>query len=86
MEESNIILETHSEHILLRLMKRMRQTAEGTLEDEKLNLTPDDVCLLYVDSDGDNTFILELELDEDGSLLDPWPGGFFEEGFNERFF
>ncbi len=82
---SNIIIETHSEHILLRMMKRMRQTVEGTLEDESLKLTPDDVCLLYIDSDGDNTYILELELDEDGSLLDPWPGGFFEESFNERF-
>jgi hypothetical protein len=26
-----------------------------------------------------------LELDEEGQLLDPWPGGFFEEGFRERF-
>jgi hypothetical protein len=26
-----------------------------------------------------------LELDEEGRLLDPWPGGFFEEGFHERF-
>ena len=27
----------------------------------------------------------ELELAEDGTLLDPWPNGFFEEGLNERF-
>jgi hypothetical protein len=67
-------------------MKRMRQTAEGTLEDENLRLTPDDVAVLYVDNDGEKTYILELELDEDGTLLDPWPGGFFEEGFAERFF
>jgi hypothetical protein len=26
-----------------------------------------------------------LELDDGGRLLDPWPGGFFEEGFRERF-
>jgi len=83
---NDFMIETHSEHLLLRMMKRMRQTSEGTLEDESLKLTPDDICLLYVDSDGENTYILELELDEDGTLLDPWPGGFFEEGFNERFF
>jgi len=82
---ASIIAETHSEHLLLRIMKRMRQTHEGTLEDETLKLTPDDVCLLYIDNDGEKTFITELELDEDGSLLDPWPGGFFEEGFKERF-
>jgi predicted ATPase len=80
------LVETHSEHLLLRVMKRMRQTAEGTLEDENLRLTPDDVAVLYVDNDGEKTYILELELDEDGTLLDPWPGGFFEEGFAERFF
>jgi len=80
------LIETHSEHLLLRLMKRMRQTQEGILEDEKLALTPDDVSILYVDADDKKTYILELQLDEDGSLLDPWPGGFFEEGFTERFF
>jgi hypothetical protein len=31
------------------------------------------------------SWIEELELDEDGSLLDPWPNGFFEEGHRERF-
>lgn len=79
------LIETHSEHLLLRMMRRMRQTSEGTLEDEKLTLTPNDVSLLYVDADDSKTYILELELSEDGSLLDPWPGGFFEEGFRERF-
>ncbi len=82
---NTFLIETHSEHLLLRIMRRMRQTSEGTLEDEELALTPDDVSLLYVDADNDKTYILELELAEDGSLLDPWPGGFFEEGFRERF-
>jgi AAA15 family ATPase/GTPase len=84
--KNEFVLETHSEHLLLRLMKRMKQTYEGTLEDENLKLTPDDVALLYVDNNGESSYILELELDEDGTLLDPWPGGFFEEGFKERFF
>jgi predicted ATPase len=83
---NEFLIETHSEHLLLRIMKRMRHTAEGKIEkDNVLSLTPDDVCLLYVDTDGTNTFINELELDEDGTLLDPWPNGFFEEGHRERF-
>lgn len=80
------LIETHSEHLLLRLMKRMRQTVEGTLPDEILALTPEDISILYVDADKNKTYIIELQLDEDGSLLDAWPGGFFEEGFSERFF
>ena len=83
---NEFVVETHSEHLLLRMMKRMRQTSEGTLEDENLHLTPEDVALLFVDSDGERTYLLELRLDRDGTLLDPWPGGFFEEGFKERFF
>lgn len=84
---NTIMAETHSEHILLRIMRRMRETAEGTLKDNELKLTPDNVSILYVDANEKRgTYITELELSEDGTLLDPWPGGFFEEGFEERFF
>lgn len=83
---NEFIVESHSEHLLLRIMKRMRQTSEGCLDDESLALIPDDVCLIFVDNNGKMTYVNELELDEDGSLLDPWPNGFFEEGFKERFF
>jgi len=84
---NSLMAETHSEHILLRIMRRLRETSEGTLKDDSLKLTPNDVALLYIDADEERgTFITELELSEDGTLLDPWPGGFFEDGFKERFF
>lgn len=83
--DNSFVIESHSEHLLLRIMKRMRHTAEDKVEDESLQLTPDDVCLLYVDNNGETTYIKELELDTDGTLLDPWPNGFFEEGHKERF-
>jgi hypothetical protein len=68
-------------------MKRIRETAEGKLKSKKLHITPEDVAILYIDADEKRgTYITELELSEDGNLLDPWPGGFFEEGFEERFF
>jgi hypothetical protein len=83
---NHFIIETHSEHLLLRIMKRMRQTAEGILsKDDRLALTPDDVCLLYVDNDGESTYLQELRLSYKGTLLDHWPHGFFEEGYKERF-
>ena len=84
--DNTIIAETHSEHLLLRLMKRIRQTSSKSLgEDTHLALTPDDVCILYVDNDGARTFVNEIPLSFDGTLLEPWPNGFFEEGFRERF-
>jgi len=85
-QNNEFFIESHSEHLLLRIMKRMRQTSEGIIEkNDELALTPDDICLLYVDNNGKTTYLNELELSADGSLLDPWPNGFFEEGFKERF-
>jgi len=84
--KNEFLIETHSEHLLLRIMKRMRWQSENKEDrDKSLDITPDDVCLLYVDTNGKTTYLNELELDEDGSLLDPWPNGFFEEGSRERF-
>ncbi len=82
---NEFMMESHSEHMLLRVMKRLRQTAKGTLEDKSLRLTPDDVCLLYVDNDKEQTYVRELRLSKSGKLLDHWPNGFFEEGYKERF-
>jgi len=82
---NEFMIETHSEHMLLRIMKRMRHTAEGKVKDESLKLTPDDICLLYVDSHKGKTFIRELKLDNDGILQSKWPNGFFEESYNEMF-
>ena len=83
---NEFMIETHSEHLLLRIMRRMRHTAENKEgRDKTLDLTPDDVCLLYVDSDDESTYIKELRLSKKGKLLDHWPGGFFEEGYKERF-
>lgn len=67
-------------------MRRLRYSSEGKInKGDELYITPEDICLLYVDNNGEDTYIKELELDADGTLLDPWPNGFFEEGYKERF-
>ena len=67
------IVETHSELLIRRIQRRIR---EGTLN-------PNDVSVLYVDPGDDGSKIEVLELDEDGDFIDEWPHGFFDEGFNE---
>jgi hypothetical protein len=79
------ILETHSEHLILRIMRRMRDTVHGVLPDGLPPVHPADVAILYVQPGDSAAVVRLLELDEEGELLDPWPGGFFEEGFRERF-
>jgi len=70
-----IIAETHSEHLMLRIQRLIRSK----------KLSPQDVCVLYVSRDASGSSVQQLRLDEDGEFLDEWPGGFFEESFNEMF-
>jgi hypothetical protein len=79
------ILETHSEHLLLRIMRRMRETAEGKLPDGRSPVYPKDVIVLFVEPDDSRTIIREMPLNERGELVKAWPGGFFEEGLREVF-
>jgi hypothetical protein len=68
------ILETHSEALVLRLQRRIREK----------KISHHDVSVLYVDPRGDKgSTILELRLDEDGEFIDLWPDGFFVESLAE---
>lgn len=82
---NQFILETHSEHLLLRVMRRMRETAAGTLPPGLPPLYPEQVALLYVDPEGPQSLVQELPLNGRGELVKAWPGGFFEEGLEEMF-
>jgi hypothetical protein len=72
---STFIIETHSEHLLLRLQRLVR---EGVLSHES-------VSVAYVVRGPAGSRIAPLRMDRHGDFLDPWPGGFFEEGFREVF-
>jgi len=83
--QNTFILETHSEHLLLRIMRRMRQTVEKSLPDDIPPVRPEDVTVLYVEPDGKRSIVREMRLNERGELVKAWPGGFFEEGLREVF-
>ena len=81
------LIETHSEHLLLRFMKRMRQTYDGSLGNGTPRLQPEDIAVYFVEiePDGEQTLIREMPLNERGDLVEAWPGGFFEEDLREIF-
>ncbi len=83
--KNRFLIETHSEHILLRVMKRIRQTTHGDLPKGLFPLKPEDVCVLFVQPDGSSSCVIEMPLDKNGDLIRSWPGGFFEEGLEELF-
>lgn len=82
--KNTFILETHSEHLILRIMRRMRETYQGK-ETGLPPVTPANVSVLYVEPDGSRSIIREMPLNELGELVKSWPGGFFEEGLREQF-
>jgi hypothetical protein len=84
-QHHQVLLETHSELIPLRIMRRIRECFTGAADAGRPPITSADVHVAYVEAHEGATILTTLELAQDGSLLDPWPNGFFEEGFNERF-
>ena len=86
-EKKTYLIETHSEHILLRIMRRIRETTNGELPEGITSIRPEDVQILFVmpGRNKDGSVVIDIGLDSEGDLNDPWPGGFFEEAFNERF-
>ncbi len=67
------IIETHSEHLVLRLQRLVRQ---GKLQKENL-------FIIYVSHGEEGSQVQRLRLDEEGYFMDDWPGGFFPERLRE---
>ncbi len=82
---NTFLIETHSEHLLLRIMRRIRETSSGDLPEGVPAVCPDDVQVLFVEPDGPKSIVREMPLNERGELVKAWPGGFFEEGLREIF-
>lgn len=81
-----LLIETHSEHLLLRILKRIRQTHLQTHIASELKINADDVCVLYFDpSPNGTTAVKHLRITEDGEFMDRWPRGFFNERDQELF-
>ena len=70
---NQVIVETHSESILLRIRRLIRAG----------KLLPDHVSVLYVDNGGEGANVRRLRLGEHGELLDPWPTGFFDDSLSD---
>jgi len=79
------LLETHSEHLMLRCLRRIRETAKGVLPEGIPAVTPADIAVHFVESTESGPRIRRIEIDEDGDFIDEWPGGFFEESYREKF-
>jgi hypothetical protein len=82
-QKNTFILETHSEHLILRIMRRLRESYAGKLPSHLPQIKPEDVSVLYVEPARGGSVVREMTLNERGELVKAWPGGFFEEGLRE---
>ncbi len=72
--DKKLIIETHSEHLLLRIQRRI---TEGTLKSN-------DVAIYFFNYTPDGTRIERIDIDDLGRFKN-WPTGFFEEDVEESF-
>lgn len=80
-----LLVETHSEHIMLRLLRRIREDTQNELPPGAIGMTPDDLSVIYVESADDGVRFRPLRVDLEGEFIDRWPKGFFEERAEELF-
>jgi predicted ATPase len=80
------VIETHSEHFLLRLLRRIRNTEKGQSLSEDLKLTNDQIAIYYFDPQvGGGTFVSRQLVTPLGDFYNDWPRGFFSERNDDLF-
>ena len=81
----SLIIETHSEHIMLRLLRRIRETTDDELPPGVIGLKADDLSVIYAESSKEGIRFRPLRVGDDGEFREQWPQGFFEERAGELF-
>ena len=80
-----LLMETHSEHIMLRLLRRRKETAEGSLEQPEYACGVDDIQIIFCDQADGKTRLRAISTTDEGEFDSPWPNGFFAERRGELF-
>ena len=79
----SLLVETHSEHLMLRLLRRIEETTEGELPPGQLGLTKQQISVIFVDAETKE--FKNISVSDNGDFTDEWPGGFFRERSKELF-
>lgn len=84
--EVRFLIETHSEHLLLRFLRRIRETSANELPPNVDGLSPDQLSVLFIKKGEAGVDVTRLNVNADGEFENEWPDGFFEERDGELFF
>lgn len=81
--QRNFLIETHSEALLLRMMRRIRQTHDGELPEGVPPASRDDIAVYLIQNEGKGVAVMQMRLNHRGEFVKPWPQGLFEESLRE---
>ena len=81
----SFLIETHSEHLILRLLRRIREANEEELPKGFLGIEPDDVAVHCLNREAGVVRIGRIPITPDGDFKKRWPQGFFDERGAELF-
>lgn len=76
-QRNTFLLETHSEHLILRILRRVRETTNKTLPKGATPVRPEDIAVLFVEPTANGSVVRHMPVTPDGDFETPWPGGFF---------
>jgi len=82
---NTFLIETHSEHLVLRILRRIRETSEGELPEGLQPVSPADVSIIYMEPGEAGVRTQRIEIDSSGEFTTRWPNGFFAERREELF-
>lgn len=85
ISDQQLVLETHSEHLLLRILRRIRESSCGELPKDLSSVEPDIISVYYFERSSEGIVATKLRIDETGEFIDRWPNGFFEDRAEELF-
>jgi hypothetical protein len=92
-----VVAETHSECMVIRLLRRIRESvgqiginpgSEATRQSDQVGRTkisPSDVAIYFISSSDGAVQCREIEVDDAGEFIQDWPDDFFEVDFKERY-
>lgn len=83
-QDLTFILETHSEHLMLRFLRRIRETGESEVP-KNLIMGPDELSIYFIETKHEGISCTPIRVDKDGDFIDNWPQGFFDERAGELF-
>ena len=84
-KNTTFLIETHSEHLMLRILRRIRETSERELPEALQPVSPADVSIVYMEPGAAGVRTQRIEIDRTGEFTSRWPNGFFAERSEELF-